>query len=65
MITNVFRREKQRDVTHRRGKDNVIIKAEVEEMEPQTKEWSHEGLKETKNTFSPSVCGGNATPLEP
>jgi hypothetical protein len=38
MITNVFTREKQRDVTHRRGKGHVIIKAEIEEMQPQGKE---------------------------
>ena len=65
MITNVFRRGRQRDVTHRRGKGSVIIKAEIEEMEPQAKEWSHERLKEARNTFSPSACGGNAATLEP
>lgn len=38
VITNVFTRERQRDVTYRRGKGHVVIKAQLEEMQPQGKE---------------------------
>ena len=50
MITNIFTRERQRDMTYRRGNGHVIIKAQLEEMQPQGKEgWIHQEMKETRN----------------